>query len=385
MNKAVLFCFFMLLTSWCYANDGGYEIVGDSFHPINIVDVSIDYERLILHQHGSQWEIEVYIELNNQTNETLEPLLGFEFSYFDGPGHDVSYDVFDTYILLVNGEAQQFQFDADGEFEQICKLLYTPTLQPGINKVYHNYTISEGYGSMAGTISYILKTGARWKDGLIKQIEVFIKPDRPGMLRVHKNCFSDFDIIGEGKLFDGYFSTDDYIDPYEHAYNTYPYDKTYAIKNGYLYKSMKNYAPRENISFDFFDFHYRGYSARPALPRDLIPYTYTTGVPPAPLLPYKYIYFWEHAYKYRDYEYDGENIYKLFENNFVTLSAEYKRILRNTVYAMHGYVFKDPELQEYFENQYWYFPNKNRKSEGIELSGEMRDILYFIVQAEKNI
>lgn len=383
MNKVILFCSFILLSFFCYANDGGYEIVGDSFHPINIVDVSIDYERLIFLQHGNQWEIEVYIELNNQTNETLKLLLGFEFSYFDGPGHDVSYEVFNSYILLVNGEAQQFQFDASGEYETICKLLYTPTLQPGINRIYHNYTIREGYGSMAGTISYILKTGARWKDGLIKEIEVFIKPDRPGMLRIHENSFSDFDVIGEGKVFDGYFSTDDYFDRYENVYKNH-YDKTYSIKNGYLYKSMKKYAPGENIGFDFFDFAYRGYSARPALPEDLIQYTYTTGMPSTLFLPYKYIYFWEYAYKDRDYEYNGEEIYKRFENNFVTLSAEYKRMLRNTIYAMHGYVFNDPELQEYFETQYWYFPNKNRTSEEIELSGEMRDILDFMVQTEKN-
>jgi len=378
MKKVIFAGFLIFLTTFCYSNDGGYELVGDSLHPINIIDVSLDYERLIFLRRNGYWEIEVYIELNNQTNSILEPLIGFEFHYQYGPLNDFSLNMFDNYILLVNGEPQQFKLTVNWNVDSNCVLLYSPILRPGINKVYHKYTLYEGYESAEGFVSYILETGSRWKNRIIKEIEIFIKADSPGMLRTYKNSFSEFDIIGEGKIFSGYFSTDDQNQDEPH----YSYDKTYSLSNGYLYKRLENYTPTKNIRFNFFGFEYRGYSARPALPGDLTPYIYTTGQPPAPLLSYKYIYYWERAYKY-DNEYDGEKIREMFENNLKTLSAESKRILRNTIYAMHGYVFNDTGLREYFSNQYWYYPNRNLKLENIQLSAEANRILQFIVQSER--
>lgn len=43
--------------------------------------------------------------------------------------------------------------------------------------------------------------------------------------------------------------------------------------------------------------------------------------------------------------------------------AEDLRVLRNEVYARHGRVFKDPELQKYFESQAWYKANPDFKDD----------------------
>jgi hypothetical protein len=43
--------------------------------------------------------------------------------------------------------------------------------------------------------------------------------------------------------------------------------------------------------------------------------------------------------------------------------AEDLRVLRNEVYARHGRVFKDPELQKYFLAQAWYKPNPDFKDD----------------------
>ena len=43
--------------------------------------------------------------------------------------------------------------------------------------------------------------------------------------------------------------------------------------------------------------------------------------------------------------------------------AEDLRVLRNEVYARHGRVFKDPELQKYFAAQAWYKPNPDFKDD----------------------
>lgn len=43
--------------------------------------------------------------------------------------------------------------------------------------------------------------------------------------------------------------------------------------------------------------------------------------------------------------------------------AEDLRVLRNEVYARHGRIFKDPELQKYFAAQAWYKPNPDFKDD----------------------
>ena len=45
------------------------------------------------------------------------------------------------------------------------------------------------------------------------------------------------------------------------------------------------------------------------------------------------------------------------------LFVEDLRVLRNEIYAKHGRVFKDPNLQKYFETQIWYQPNPDFKDE----------------------
>ena len=47
------------------------------------------------------------------------------------------------------------------------------------------------------------------------------------------------------------------------------------------------------------------------------------------------------------------------------LFVEDLRVLRNEIYARHGRVFKDPELQKYFAAQSWYQPNIEFKDDGL--------------------
>jgi Ca-activated chloride channel family protein len=47
----------------------------------------------------------------------------------------------------------------------------------------------------------------------------------------------------------------------------------------------------------------------------------------------------------------------LTESELAGLSAERLRILRNVPYARHGYVFRSPELQQYFSRLAWYRPD----------------------------
>ncbi len=64
------------------------------------------------------------------------------------------------------------------------------------------------------------------------------------------------------------------------------------------------------------------------------------------------------------------------------LFVEDLRVLRNEIYAKHGRVFKDPNLQKYFAAQSWYQPNPEFKDE--DLSKTESDNLIIIAEVEKN-
>ncbi|MDY3947474.1 MAG: YARHG domain-containing protein [Ezakiella sp.] len=40
-------------------------------------------------------------------------------------------------------------------------------------------------------------------------------------------------------------------------------------------------------------------------------------------------------------------------------------LMKNEIYARHGYVFKDKEMQNYFNNQAWYSPREDYKPEDL--------------------
>ncbi len=64
------------------------------------------------------------------------------------------------------------------------------------------------------------------------------------------------------------------------------------------------------------------------------------------------------------------------------LFVEDLRVLRNEIYARHGRVFKDKELQKYFAAQPWYQPNPEFKDE--MLSENESKNLAIIAEVEKN-
>ena len=54
---------------------------------------------------------------------------------------------------------------------------------------------------------------------------------------------------------------------------------------------------------------------------------------------------------------------EITEEMLFGLFVEDLRVLRNEIYARHGRIFKDKELQKYFEAQSWYKPNPDFKDE----------------------
>jgi hypothetical protein len=72
--------------------------------------------------------------------------------------------------------------------------------------------------------------------------------------------------------------------------------------------------------------------------------------------------------------------YLLTENDLKGLSKAELRILRNEIYARHGYIFKSEDLREYFSQQPWYSPRYNDVSD--KLTAVEKKNVEFIKQHE---
>ena len=68
------------------------------------------------------------------------------------------------------------------------------------------------------------------------------------------------------------------------------------------------------------------------------------------------------------------------ENDLYGKTKADLRIMRNTIYAIHGYVFKSQELNRYFSKQSWYNPRKTDVSD--ELSSLEKRNIQFIKEHE---
>ncbi len=71
----------------------------------------------------------------------------------------------------------------------------------------------------------------------------------------------------------------------------------------------------------------------------------------------------------------------LEQTNLEGMSAADLRVMRNTVFALHGYTFKDADLQKHFEKQRYYYPRKSFKQS--DLSKEEKAFVNMILAREK--
>ena len=60
-----------------------------------------------------------------------------------------------------------------------------------------------------------------------------------------------------------------------------------------------------------------------------------------------------------------------------------EKILKNLPYARRGYVFKNTELQAYFEKMEWYFPDINYVPDSAKLTEAEQNWLKTLVTVKK--
>lgn len=341
-----------LCASGGYANDGGYAQTS-LLQPIDIDTVALDYERLFISKDGDDYVVEAELHLNSyqKTEETF--FLGFEYIHEGLDYGEKDPTEFSPHILLVNGTSLQYEYRFDEE-RQISVLLYEATLKPGLNKIYHKYTVPQGVGTAEGFFHYILSTGARWKGNVIRDIEIFIKIE--GEIIFFENSLRNFDIVGYGNR----------------------KGNTYYVHAGYLYTRLENYDASKDIIFSSYDREYYRWGI-------YYPYVFDEDFDRdrQNLDFHRILNTYVEMFSIDQYAEIRPDYIEVLQEQLRRCTSDELRVMRNTLYAQHGYVFQDRMLQELFESFYWYFPNPNMTVQQIEFSSEEMKVLNFILAMEE--
>jgi hypothetical protein len=201
-------------------------------------------------------------------------------------------------------------------------------------------------------------------------LEIFIRTENSTILffdeRRFGNFVSSFDTIGESKLIRKLI-VGEYYDNAEY-YSLTP--------NGYLYKNVQNFIPDRDIEFQLLNFH--GMEMNIGEYNDP-PYNWPRENS------YITIYDWKRYMEDNNFMRArwSQSGWLPSERMLLILSTIELRILRNTLYAIHGYVFSDTFLNDYFNRQYWYFPKPNITQNDINLSITEQRILEYIITEER--
>jgi YARHG domain len=77
------------------------------------------------------------------------------------------------------------------------------------------------------------------------------------------------------------------------------------------------------------------------------------------------------------------SVYVIRPDDLLHLSTQDLRLMRNEIYARHGYVFNDQNLQNYFSSQPWYRPKGDNNSAIAELTPVERQNIEIIRSREE--
>lgn len=216
------------------------------------------------------------------------------------------------------------------------------TFKTGINIVKHHYKYKQSDGvGYAFYIPYLLTPALRWANHQIDDFTLrIIAPTTAKNFLIKSDAFigSEFHVTeGAGKIrkspkLNKYHEEGEYIEV--------------SLREGAVEWHLENYKPQtelaiysgEVIIWSLVDDYYKG------------AFLYDRSIP---------------------YAIDVRG-----------LSARQKRVLRNAPYANRGYVFKNKELQDYFNSVWWYMPNPDWIASDEDFTAQEKALIEEIVHSE---
>lgn len=366
-QKTILSVIVIVLSISVFANDGVFYSQGGNLYPKKETTIQLKREILKFTFLDTAIRVDVFFEFYNPGQEKTETV-GF---VTPPPSGDIGYtdnDMFDydlkhpqifEFYAIVNGEMQPwkvykasesgFRKDENSYFERDYIYYFDATFVHGKNTIQHSY-IYKGASSveLRNVFFYRITTAKMWANGQIDDFELLI--DMPALSLYLPWSFkksgepANWEVIGIGKL--------------KSEYTDFMGD---TVRLGYLQSGMirlheKNFKPD-------FDLHF-----------GILQYFNMLAFEAEDLMSDIDIHFVLYPYFY-DYEYDDLEILNEFE----------LYLLRNFVYAMHGYAFQHEESLAIFSMFSWYYPRPwlNDDIENL-FSDKEKKLIKDILEIEKN-
>ena len=360
MRKALFIITMVLFTSLAMANDCVFFATGNQLVPSEQEkDISVKKEILTISlQDNGLTKVDVYYELNNNSQNPKTVLMGFEADApynaevtFNSKGihpyiHNFSVNMNGNIIPFANAvveseipegfkpldlktwkaegqiyEDSAYQMLQNGDKSKKYSYAYyfKATFEPGINRLIHSYNYDTSFGvSQAFIIDYKLTPATRWANKQIDDFTLVIRADNTAKhFRITKGSFNtnDFKLIeGTGKCRDTKCNDVNYIE--------------FSLRNGAYSYHAENFKPAEELGIFSCESLYYDYENEKEPMK--LGCTYDRNK----------TFVWMHP-----------------------LDTEFKiRVAHNLPYAHRGYVFSKPELKTYFEQFWWYMPDPDYKA-----------------------
>ena len=331
---------FLLLTInfSVFANDGAFYANGGNIFPMKETSIELRKEVLNLSVKNSVVYVNVLFHFYNPS-ESKNLTVGFVTAPPDGDAHGSRSGIND-FTVKVSGLNLDFRLEQLkepneelGYFGDEFLYLFDVNFGTGITTVEHTYQIE--LSDFLGTIfdfSYILQTGLTWANDQIDDFTLNIDFDSETHFSLPSQLIADqskWTFKGIGKL-----ATQECIMGFNSVVRGF-------TKKGTLSFQEKKFKPKSDIRLVI----WKNWS---------------------------FYYYYSNQNMSCDFD---KKIYALVNKQ---IDKEDARLLRNFLFAIHGYQFKSPELRNYFEKQYWYFPNSDVKNDLSILSRYEKELFDYI-------
>jgi len=325
-----------LLSVFLFANDGAFFAKGNQLIPINETSISVKKEILSLKKVRDQFiEVSVYYEFYNPKEEK-EITVGFEaFSPdgdVDGAPKNGQHPYMRNFTVNMNGKklTHQIAYVADTLYNKNGKIKgidlhkfegstsgnsvdffyvyhFKAKFKKGINIIKHTYSYDlSGSVDFHYDFEYVLTAAKRWQNKQIDDFTLILDMGEFETFNVAKGFFrnaSEWKINGIGKT--------------ENDKSTFLNKDVlkFHLQKGTISFSKKNFKPADELFV---------YSLNVTSDLDYIPFSY----------------YQDERVKQPKTEFD-------------------KKVFRNLPFARRGYVFKDKNIQQFYQKLDWYIPNYN--------------------------
>lgn len=346
MKKKLIIIFLMFaLSSICFAQ--GFSIPCDVIYPVESCKNSFILEnKTVKIADDSRTEVVLTVTNRNQTSESL-------FTYINYYGATSRSMKADDITVYINGKQVKTFKEAYSEGENF---LFTGSVPKGTFKI--KCIMNAGGREISGT-SYIEIYNDFIKNWNVSESyteEIYVSMYNDIISFDRKDGTLEF--AGKGKQKgDSFFLTSGYV------------KFTTKNKNSFVTVWKRNYKNGSGGGF-----------GAPTLPssydRDKKVY-YATDYITQFITAARIV-----SNEVKGYEYSHDNYKDLIE--YLNLATkEELRLFRNAFYAKNGFVFKDPELNKFFDDSICYIPNNTLKQDSIKKTEEEKILIEMIQAAEQ--